>query len=981
MKEDNIKTGESEAINEENEINSHCNLKKNKINEDNELTENTQPKIKKLIIYPISRIILIFFIIILCFVLFILINMYYNRLKYKIKSNNEKTYVDKFNNMINNQNLEIKSSNIIRITHTQNETLVYKRIKNISILMEVNSENSTHNISIISYVLFHVYDIILKETGNNIYYGNILVLNSTIYYDNNIYPQGGINIIQDFEEEYEFYKNYSSEFIDNSEEDEENLSNITIPIINFSFYSNGTILEKYFANELNENMINILNESLYDIIPDISTSSNLRILLSKENGYYESKFQKERNELLYFNGNHMKNSSINRISNHTINNEIEKITRINTIGQAILINNQNNNNNLNERKKSNNIPNGISKMIINESSTSTLVLSSINETINEIILELNNDTNYTTNLNEENLSFKLVNNLNEYRQLSNFEYNKFKKNYSYSYEIFSTNLYDVDIKLNLNIQTNLSPSKIIVQGIFTLGSNEYLLFDHFIKTNTDEVLSRYLKESNQIKKILDEKCENLRIIIKKDWTKQIKELLEQLTTPLESIYDISNLYNELLEKILKIFVDSSKNIFKEMEYNLLNNKKILENISYNLLKKNYEIINNMFEDIRNQYLNYLLSNENNILKIQNIFSEFLNENNDLSQEITIFDPIIYDIQTQLSRPIDILKFIERNALTSIKNKVYLMNKTLINYQNEFIGNELYNLEFLINNLTSSLVLQEGISIEEREYFKQILKSIIEEINKQTNIIYSQINDRYIKDKERYITNFTNNIHNNITLIVNQSIDSINNIKKQIENIEFMELYVKHLNILDSIENKLLLEVNSQFFDIFLKYENLLIYNLNEDNFIKMKENELYLASNNILENIKNEISEIKLKLYNKKLNLAETHRLNLGELAYFLIEKVTKEVLQVLLNDYYKYIDSIYEKIQNRNNDNYKLLKQYLKKVVDAYNEDHKDRWRRKYVSIDKTFNNYRNVIEDYENWVKNNFESKMKELDFLLQQ
>ena len=95
----------------------------------------------------------------------------------------------------------------------------------------------------------------------------------------------------------------------------------------------------------------------------------------------------------------------------------------------------------------------------------------------------------------------------------------------------------------------------------------------------------------------------------------------------------------------------------------------------------------------------------------------------------------------------------------------------------------------------------------------------------------------------------------------------------------------------------------------------------------MKENELYLASNNILENIKNEISEIKLKLYNKKLNLAETHRLNLGELAYFLIEKVTKEVLQVLLNDYYKYIDSMYEKIQNRNNDNYNLLKKYLKKV------------------------------------------------------
>ena len=565
MKDINELTLKTQSINHESETgiikNNNINLKINKRNEENKISQNDEPKIKKVFIYPILRTLLLFLIIIMCFMLFPFIIIYYNRFKYKLKSNNENNSIDKtiYNNIIsNNQNLEIKSSNIIRITHTQNETLVYKRTKNISILMEMNSENITNNISIISYVLFHVYDISLQETGNNIYYANILILNSTTYHDDNIYPQGGINIIEDFEED-------NGEFSESLEEDEENLS-FNIPIMSFSFYSNGTIFEIYFANGLEENMINILNESLYDIVPDISQNSNLRILLSNENSS-ESKFQKERKEFLNFNGKSMNDSTINRISNHTIDNEIEKITGINTFGQAILINNQNNNNNLNE-KRNNNIENGISKMIINESSTSTLVLSTINETINEIIFGLNNNTKYTENINEENLSFKLLSNSNEYRKLSDFDYIKYKKNYSYTYEIFSTNLYDVDIKLNLNIQTNLSPSKIIVQGIFTLGSNEYLLFEHFIETNTDEVLTRYIKESRQIKKILDETYESLRIIIKKDWKKETDELLENLITPIKNVYNISNLYNEPVIQILKIFSDSSMNIFKEMESNL-----------------------------------------------------------------------------------------------------------------------------------------------------------------------------------------------------------------------------------------------------------------------------------------------------------------------------------------------------------------------------------------------------------------------------
>ena len=153
MIENEVFTIENQRLNNEN---------KNKINSENnkKIEENKLSQLKRLNNYIILRNLLSFIIIIMCFFLFALIKRYYNRF---IRNDNENNYVDKTinNNMINsNNNLEVKSSNIIRITHTQNETLVYKRIKNISILMEMNSKNITHNISIISNVLFHVYDII-----------------------------------------------------------------------------------------------------------------------------------------------------------------------------------------------------------------------------------------------------------------------------------------------------------------------------------------------------------------------------------------------------------------------------------------------------------------------------------------------------------------------------------------------------------------------------------------------------------------------------------------------------------------------------------------------------------------------------------------------------------------------------------------------------------------------------------------------------
>ena len=214
-------------------------------------------------------------------------------------------------------------------------------------------------------------------------------------------------------------------------------NNNIIPIMKFSFYENGIILNENFADKLDEKMINLLNESLYKIVPDISQNSNLRLLQSKDSEL-ESIFQKEKQEIPNFGGVPINNSIINLISNHTINNEIEKITEISSFGEAILLNNginEDKDNNFNTSKFS---QNQNDKMMINESTSSILVLSTNNGTINEIIKSLNEKINYTEiqNKNSEFLSLNTNNNTENisYRKLN--EMNKFKETYPFDYVLF-----------------------------------------------------------------------------------------------------------------------------------------------------------------------------------------------------------------------------------------------------------------------------------------------------------------------------------------------------------------------------------------------------------------------------------------------------------------------------------------------------------------------------------------------------------------
>ena len=178
--------------------------------------------------------------------------------------------------------------------------------------MEVDNENSTKDIISTSYFLLNIYDINSNNVDLSIFFANLLVLNSSVNDVNVTIPSGGINILEYFENgenysnkdiidkgygeiteielnNFEELKNLNfskfirgnSDYIEN--DGFENVTNninsdLSISIMNFSFYEDGKILEVNFAKDLDDMMIQLLNGTLYDINLDISQNSRLRIL-------------------------------------------------------------------------------------------------------------------------------------------------------------------------------------------------------------------------------------------------------------------------------------------------------------------------------------------------------------------------------------------------------------------------------------------------------------------------------------------------------------------------------------------------------------------------------------------------------------------------------------------------------------------------------------------------------------------------------
>ena len=198
----------------------------NTIPQNNPKTKQKEEKKKSCIFKIFLSFILIFIIFISLIFMFYFINVYISNSN--LDSNNKNNQYEKIQNMNINpllnqlnysstESINAKSNHIVKIRHYQNETLVYKKIKNITTIMEIDNENSTKELITTSYILFHINDVIYKELEQSIFIANILILNSTVKENDFIYPVGGINILEGFENQKNNLENEKNENEDNNE--------------------------------------------------------------------------------------------------------------------------------------------------------------------------------------------------------------------------------------------------------------------------------------------------------------------------------------------------------------------------------------------------------------------------------------------------------------------------------------------------------------------------------------------------------------------------------------------------------------------------------------------------------------------------------------------------------------------------------------------------------------------------------------------
>ncbi len=922
-----------------------------------------------------------------------------------------------------NSNISTKNQIKLKIKYHINETLVYKRIQTVQTILEINNENKTQDIITTSYILFHIYESYLNNEMTRIFYANLLVLNSTMNDGENIVLSGGLNILEDLEKnnsieesndninidsengtinEIEFnnfdelnnfnFSKYIPNDINITNDGFENITNnvysdLSIPILNFSFYENGKIIETYFSKGLSDVMTQLLNGTLYNIIPDLSETSKLRILSEEENSN-ETTFEKEIKDQSYMNGFALNNSEINSISNNTIDNENEKLSQIYSTGEAKFesddndqIDDDNDENNPFRKEKVGVIPNGIKKMYLNEKSEINLVWSSKNESIAEIIKEINENITYVKDYsNEKNNTLRLLNMFNiseeKYHNFSRKlkekteknELDSFKKDIEFSFKIFKINLFGVKFALGVLIQGSTQTGNIYVEAIFNILELNFPLYSHSFKSNVGTVIYKYVNTFISIGKQLYEKYEYIRIQIKNNWLNIIKENLGQFSKHIESIYDISKLYDGPIKTLSQGFIDSAKYIFDGIKDILSSKFDDLKKITHNLLKDNIEEIKEMLNDIRNQYKKIIDNAKEFATNIQNIGLKFINDIKKEIEDLKEFDlSLMYAIYDQLIRPVEFLNKYERNIFNAIKKGINNAITFLIDLQNKLIGNQLERLESIVRGLLSSPILKAGVDLLSRLNIKNIISSLIDEVNGHISIIKDKIYDNYLQDINDVGKQLSINLEKNISFFTNKSNELIKDIKSKIDNIELMELYSSHLDIIDSIRDNIGLISNNKFYELFSSYQDyLLIYKLNEELLINTTR-EIKISADKIISILNDEINEMRTKIDNVKKNLSDNYRLNLGDIGYHLIQIVTTKDLETLVNNFYNLLNSILSTVQNRDQQNYQYLYTYLNNVIEEYKKN--DRKNRKGAVVDQNYMKFTEKNMDYNEWVSEHFE------------
>ena len=553
--------------------------------------------------------------------------------------------------------------------------------------------------------------------------------------------------------------------------------------------------------------------------------------------------------------------------------------------------------------------------------------------------EINNNQNVNNIMNKYNQAFDdIMNNINNY----------IIKNDAFKFEEeFGICLYNLEKNIN-EIENNYYKKK------YLNNYEEFLEYPYEIKFKTN----KYKTELKNNVKIIKTKINN-------SYQQKINNILKETKIFIQDIHEFNYQY----------IIENLNNFNPNVEY---------YNIKKKVIKENFILYTNILNEKLNQMKineenkNIISNYENNLLKIENNYSNFVSEFDEIIEKNFTFEKCrtISNINSDsdLFSDLDIKSSnIINSDLTDLiecwrEEKQSDLNYSKYNFNTVKIRTEIYFMKTLIekiDNILDDINYNDIINSNKLKEYDEITndKNIIE-INKETKNLLKEIQKENLFLLEETFELFTNSLKHYITLD-NEIQPFFNIFEEIIKNInKNYTSYVNEYN--DKVINEISIIFND-FKTIFNKQINLK-KNYDAFNIKKEKFNEIYEKYNKDIEN--------NFNIYKEKINKLKTNEIFYNSLK-LIIRKFEKEkgiLFKEKFNEYskklnyqyefYGYIFNIGEQIET-----------FLENEFYQYEYDLKYKY---FELFENNANIYINkiiqIISEQENILKNNLKEKYSE-------
>ena len=362
-----------------------------------------------------------------------------------------------------------------------------------------------------------------------------------------------------------------------------------------------------------------------------------------------------------------------------------------------------------------------------------------------------------------------------------------------------------------------------------------------------------------------------------------------------------------------------------------------------------------------------------INNLENFYNDTLKFLNDIKNELSKINDfqidVLYDIIDSINDSIELFEQFNKKLFLSIEKGIITFKFDLINFIENLIGDLLYITDFLSCNLNENEFIVKSLDEQTRNEsilllkdFRNIINIIVDllmhNIQKDYELEVSLDNDYSIKFKSM------EKIKQYISEINSTSNDLIFEIKKNINFIEKYEIYSNNIDIVDSINNKVLSEFSSNFYKclkniIDIKPE---FYN-NENSEILINKKKSFDAANDIQKTLNKEIMELNEYIKEYSENFFKKNLFNIHTNIYYFRKSFLNNEIFYLLNEFEKLVNySITILFKENIKYNFDLGIQYLNEELALMKfNDRRDKWNYfATTGFQKRVNTFYETFEDY---------------------